>query len=58
VASKAEALLAGKQASDDLIQQAAEAAVDGAKPLSDNSYKVQLTRVAVKRALMEASQRA
>jgi xanthine dehydrogenase YagS FAD-binding subunit len=58
VASKAEALLTGKQASDDLIQQAAEAAVDGAKPLSENSYKVQLTRVAVKRALMEASQRA
>ena len=58
VASKAEALLTGKQASDDLIQQAAEAAVDGARPLRDNSYKVQLTRVAVKRALMEASQRA
>lgn len=58
VAAKAEALLAGKSVSDDLIQQAAEAAVDGAKPLSDNSYKVQLARVAVKRALMEASQRA
>ncbi len=57
-AKKAEALLAGKQPNDDLIQQAAEAAVDGAKPLSDNAYKVQLTRVAVKRALLEASQRA
>ena len=57
-AKKAEALLAGKQPSDDLIQQAAEAAVDGAQPLSDNAYKVQLTRVAVKRALMEATQRA
>jgi xanthine dehydrogenase YagS FAD-binding subunit len=57
-AKKAESLLAGKSPSDALIQQAAEAAVEGAKPLSDNAYKVQLTRVAVKRALMEASQRA
>jgi len=57
-AKKAEALLTGKQVTEELIQQAAEAAVDGAKPLSDNTYKVQLTRVAVKRALMEASQRA
>jgi xanthine dehydrogenase YagS FAD-binding subunit len=58
VAKKAEGVLAGKAPSEELIQQAAEAAVDGASPLSDNTYKVQLTRVAVKRALMEASHRA
>jgi xanthine dehydrogenase YagS FAD-binding subunit len=58
VAKKAEAVLTGKAPSEDLIQQAAEAAVEGASPLSDNTYKVQLTRVAVKRALMEASHRA
>jgi len=57
-AKKAGAHLAGKQMSEGLIQQAAEAAVDGAKPLSDNAYKVQLTRVVVRRALLEASQRA
>jgi len=33
---------------------AGKAAVDGAKPLSQNAYKVTLARVAVKRALLEA----
>jgi xanthine dehydrogenase YagS FAD-binding subunit len=50
--------LAGKSLSDDVIQQAAEAAVAGAKPLSENAYKVQLARVAVKRALAEAAGKA
>ena len=58
VAAQAEQALAGKALTDDTIAQAAEAAVSGAQPLSDNGYKVQLARVAVKRALMEASGRA
>ena len=58
VAAKAEQALAGKSLTDDVIQQAAEAAVDGAQPLSGNAYKVQLTRVAVKRALREAAGKA
>ena len=58
IAAKAEQVLAGKSLSDDVIQQAAEAAVDGAQPLSGNAYKVQLTRVAVKRALLEAAGKA
>ena len=58
VAAKAEQMLDGKSLSDDVIQQAAEAAVDGAQPLSANSYKVQLARVAVKRALQEAAGKA
>ncbi len=58
VAAQAEQALAGKSLSDDVIAQAAEAAVQGAQPLSDNRYKIQLTRVAVKRALLEASGRA
>ena len=33
---------------------AAEAAVEGAKPLSNNAYKVALTKTAVKRALLSA----
>ena len=47
-----------KALSDDAINQAAEAAVQGAKPLSENAYKVQLAKVAVKRALNEAAGRA
>ncbi|MGI8740960.1 MAG: FAD binding domain-containing protein [Bryobacteraceae bacterium] len=50
--------LSGKTLSDDVIEQAAKAAVMGAKPLSENGYKVQLARVAVKRALQEAAGRA
>ena len=54
----ASGVLAGKSLSADVIEQAAQAAVADAKPLSGNGYKVQLTRVAVKRALMEASGKA
>ncbi len=58
VAAQAEQVLAGKSLSEDVIEQVAQAAVAGAQPLSENRYKVQLARVAVKRALMEASGRA
>ncbi len=58
VATQAEQSLAGKSLSDDVIAQAADAAVADAKPLSQNVYKVQLAKVAVKRALMEAAGRA
>jgi xanthine dehydrogenase YagS FAD-binding subunit len=58
IATEAAQGLAGKTLSDDVIEQAAKAAVADAKPLSENGYKVQLTRVAVKRALMEAAGRA
>ena len=34
---------------------AGTAAVQDAKPLSQNAYKIQLARVAVKRALLEAA---
>ncbi|MCS7023583.1 MAG: xanthine dehydrogenase family protein subunit M [Bryobacteraceae bacterium] len=54
IATEAEALLAGKALTPDLAAEAGKVAVNGAKPLSGNEYKVQLTRVAVKRALMEA----
>ena len=58
IAAQAEQALAGKSLSEDVIEQVAQAAVAGAQPLSENRYKVQLARVAVKRALMEASGRA
>ena len=34
---------------------AADAAVQGAKPMSQNGYKVQIARTAVKRAIMQAA---
>jgi xanthine dehydrogenase YagS FAD-binding subunit len=55
VAAQAAQMLAGKTITDDVAEQAGKAAVAGAKPLSDNAYKVQLAKVAVKRALLEAA---
>jgi xanthine dehydrogenase YagS FAD-binding subunit len=52
-----ESSLVGRTLSEDVIEKAAAAAGVGASPLRDNGYKVQLARVAVKRALMEASRR-
>lgn len=54
-AQKAEQALAGKSFTDALADEAAGAAVSDAKPLSQNAYKVQLARVAVKRALLQAA---
>lgn len=54
IATQAAQLLAGKSITEDVAEQAGKAAVAGAKPLSENSYKVQLAKVAVKRALLEA----
>jgi len=46
----------GKQdITETLAAQAGEAAASEAKPLADNGYKVQLVKVAVKRALLSAS---
>ena len=57
VATQAATMLAGKSITEDVAEQAGQAAVSGAKPLSDNAYKVHLAKVAVKRALLEASGR-
>ncbi|NDQ55733.1 MAG: xanthine dehydrogenase family protein subunit M [Acidipila sp.] len=46
--------LAGKTLNEETAAKAGEAAVQGAKPLSGNKYKVQLARVCVKRALLAA----
>jgi xanthine dehydrogenase YagS FAD-binding subunit len=53
--SAAEAALAGKQVSEQVAMAAADAAVTGAKPMTQNAYKVQLARTAVKRAIMKAA---
>jgi xanthine dehydrogenase YagS FAD-binding subunit len=52
--SEAERVLAGKSVSEDLARAAADAALQGATPLSHNAYKVQLAKVAVKRAILKA----
>ena len=51
---EAEQTLTGKAISDDVATAAANAALANAKPLSHNRYKVQLARVALKRAILKA----
>jgi xanthine dehydrogenase YagS FAD-binding subunit len=51
----AEEALVGRAVSAASAAAAAEAAVAGARPLSRNRYKVQLARVAVRRAVMRAA---
>ncbi len=53
-ATQADQALAGKAITAESAEEAAKAALSDAKPLSQNGYKVQLARVAVKRALLEA----
>ena len=50
----AEKALVGKTITAATAEAAGKAAVAGAKPLSQNAYKVTLAKVAVKRALLDA----
>jgi len=52
---EAEQALTGQALNDNAAQKAAEAAVKNAKLLSQNAYKIQLARVAVKRAILKAA---
>jgi xanthine dehydrogenase YagS FAD-binding subunit len=47
--------LVGKKITEETAAAAGDAAVRGAKPLSQNGYKVQLAKVSVKRALLAAA---
>jgi len=49
---EAEAALVGKALTAQTATAAGEAAVKAARPLKDNAYKVQLTRVLIRRALL------
>ncbi|HKQ09438.1 MAG TPA: FAD binding domain-containing protein [Blastocatellia bacterium] len=53
---EAEAALIGKAISEATATAAGDAAVSKAKALSGNGYKIQLARVAVKRAILDAAQ--
>jgi xanthine dehydrogenase YagS FAD-binding subunit len=54
-APAAEKALVGKTITAASAEAAGKAAVEDAQPLSQNAYKVQLAKVAVKRALLEAA---
>jgi xanthine dehydrogenase YagS FAD-binding subunit len=49
---EAETLLRKNKISEDLVAAAAEAALQPAKPLKMNSYKVDLSKVILRRALL------
>ena len=51
-AVKAEQVIAGKELNEELAAAAGEAAVEDAQPLADATYKVQIAKVLVKRALL------
>jgi xanthine dehydrogenase YagS FAD-binding subunit len=51
----AEGALAGKTVTEQTAMAAADAAIQGAKPMTLNAYKVQIARTAVKRAIMKAA---
>jgi len=55
-APEADKYLAGKTVSDKVAQEAASAAVRGATALSQNGYKIQLARIAVRRAILRAAE--
>ena len=50
-APKAETFLTGKTLSGDVLAEAARRALEGAKPLEKNAYKIPLTQTLVRRAL-------
>jgi len=54
VSPEAAEFLAGKTLNEETANGAAQAALQKASPLSQNAYKVQLARVAVKRAILKA----
>lgn len=54
VASQAMTRLKGRRLTQKVISEAADASVDGARPLSGNRYQVNLTKVLVRRALEAA----
>jgi xanthine dehydrogenase YagS FAD-binding subunit len=52
---EAERGLVGKTVSGEVVKAAADTALQNAKPLSHNAYKVQLAKVAVRRAFLKAA---
>ena len=55
VSNEASEYLVGKAINEEVAAEAGKIAMAGAKPLAHNAYKVQLGRVAVKRAILQAA---
>jgi xanthine dehydrogenase YagS FAD-binding subunit len=55
---KVEQMLAGQRVTEALAAKAAETALEGAKPLAKNAYKVPLTKGVVRRTLLDLAGRA
>lgn len=53
-ATKAEELLGSSSIDDALAEKAADAALDGAKPMSKNAWRLKLARAVTRRALLQA----
>jgi xanthine dehydrogenase YagS FAD-binding subunit len=51
-AAKAEEFLRGKKIDDGAAQKAAEIALEGARPMKDNVYKIDLAKNLIRRALL------
>jgi xanthine dehydrogenase YagS FAD-binding subunit len=56
VAGRAAELLEGARIDESLAMRCGESAVEGAKPLNGNAYKIQMVKTAVKRAVLAAAQ--
>lgn len=54
ISPEAEQALVGKRVNEETAKAAADAALKNATPLSHNAYKVQLAKVALKRAILKA----
>jgi xanthine dehydrogenase YagS FAD-binding subunit len=50
---KVEQMLAGERITETLARKAAETALEGAKPLAKNAYKVPLAKGVVRRTLLQ-----
>ncbi len=55
ISNEAAAAIVGRLVSSETAEAAGEAAIASATPLSNNEYKVQLAKVAVKRAILRAA---
>lgn len=54
----AERLLEGREVTEALAAEAGDAAIEGARPLSQNGYKIPMTRGLVRRTVLELASRA
>jgi CO/xanthine dehydrogenase FAD-binding subunit len=56
-ATRAEEFIKGKEINEDVAALAGALALEGVRPLAENSYKAQIAKTLVKRAVLAASQR-